>query len=151
MHKSDVWPTVTPQAVALFEAKVDRSAGQGGCHGFTAAVDRDGYGLFQFAGAQRKAHRFAWFLSTGVAVPFDMTIDHLCKNRSCVNPAHLDLVRAGQNTRRGNAPTMLGARRALCANGHEFDSTRSGGRYRKCRTCQRDHQAAYRARLAARA
>lgn len=151
MNKSDIWPQVTLRALALFEAKVDRSAGVSGCHIFGAARDRDGYGLFHFADAQRKAHRFAWFVSIGTAVPFDMTVDHLCKNRACVNPAHLDLVRHGQNVRRGNAPTMLAARRDRCVNGHEFDGTRSGGRYRKCKTCQRDQQAAYRERLAARA
>lgn len=73
-----------------------------GCWEWTSAIDTYGYGVFQLARPKRqtvKAHRISYGLLVS-KVPDDMTIDHLCKNKKCVNPSHLEVVTASENSRR---------------------------------------------------
>lgn len=55
-----------------------------------------------------RAHRAAWEWLTGEPVPEHMVLDHLCLNKACVNPAHLEIVTASENSRRGNRHASLG-------------------------------------------
>lgn len=68
------------------------------------------------------------------------TLDHLCRNRACVNPAHLEEVSHHENMLRGTAPAANNARMTHCVNGHPLvdgnlyrASTRPGARY--CKIC----------------
>lgn len=81
---------------ARFMAKVDQS---GDCWLWTAHVNADGYGVFRFDGQMGGAHRFAWRLLVG-EVPDGMELDHLCRVRHCVNPAHMEVVTHAENVRR---------------------------------------------------
>lgn len=88
-----------------------------GCWLWTAYVDRKGYGVFGIN--QRtlvKAHRYSYELHVG-PIPEGLQLDHLCRVRHCVNPAHLEPVTNQENVIRGNA-----ARPKLthCKHGHEF-------------------------------
>jgi len=78
-----------------------------------------GYGRFTWyvGGAQRFTgpHRVAYTLLVG-AIPDGLTIDHLCRNRCCVNPAHLEPVPLNENIRRG-AASRLFERGGLCRAG----------------------------------
>jgi hypothetical protein len=58
-----------------------------------------------------RAHRFAYELLVG-PIPEGLVIDHLCRNRRCVNPAHLEPVTAEENWRRGDAPSAISTRGA---------------------------------------
>jgi hypothetical protein len=72
------------------------------CWNWTSAIDSYGYGVFQLAYPKRqtvKAHRVSYELSIA-KIPQDMTIDHLCLNKKCVNPSHLEVVTASENGRR---------------------------------------------------
>lgn len=109
---------------------------------------RTGYGRFSIT--RRKAvpaHRFAYELLVG-KVPDGLTLDHLCRNRACVNPAHLEPVTGRVNTLRGIGLTAINARKTHCLRGHEY--TPENTRYRpdgsrRCWECHRIHDARARA------
>lgn len=75
-----------------------------GCHLWTGALDSKGYGMFWVGSAsqpRQKAHRVA-FLAAGGVIPAGMQIDHKCRVRCCVNPAHLEAVTCRENIVRGH-------------------------------------------------
>lgn len=91
------------------------------------------------------AHRVSWLLHGG---DFNrgMVIDHKCRNRSCVNPAHLREVTHQFNTLIGESIQAMNAKKTHCKRGHEFtpENTRTSGRSRSCRACQREHMRKWR-------
>ena len=95
-----------------------------------AIAAQTGYGTL----GMRYAHRISYELHVG-PIPPGMTIDHLCRNRPCVNPAHLEVVTLAENIRRAG----ILRRQDTCKRGHSFtDPTnlyhRSDGS-RMCRSC----------------
>lgn len=111
-----------------------------GCWLWMMALGSDGYGRISIRGRTRLAHRASWEAHRG-AIPVAMVIDHLCRNRSCVNPDHLRVTTIGENVRCGNGPTGQHLRATHCIRGHAFDAintyryARTG--WRRCRECQR--------------
>ena len=70
------------------------------CWNWIGAIDSYGYGVFQLAYPKRqtvKAHRVAYQTHYNKTIPNDMTIDHLCFNKKCVNPSHMEVVTASVN------------------------------------------------------
>lgn len=130
-----------------FWSKVDKS---GDCWEWIASR-QFGYGRFRFNGGPVGAHRVAWLLLRG-AIPAGMTLDHLCRNRGCVNPDHLEVVTRGENVLRGEGVTAREARQTTCVNGHVLappNIYRCNGKGRICRTCKLANVARYQARRAA--
>jgi len=70
------------------------------CWSWIGSLGPDGYGRFKFRGRNLLAHRLAWALHWDFALEGQLTIDHLCAHRSCVNPAHLERVTHHENIRR---------------------------------------------------
>lgn len=99
-----------------------------------------GYGQTWDGVTVRLAHRVSWVLWHREQIPADMTIDHLCRERRCVNPHHLQLLTNKENARmNGNAI------KTHCKRGHEFagDNVRIDGKgHRRCMACQAIHNAA---------
>ena len=81
----------------------------------------DGYGIVSYKGKSRKAHRVSYELEHGTE-PVNV-VDHLCKNRLCVNPKHLEDVTKKENNLRGDSFSGKFARRTHCGEGHPFDES----------------------------
>lgn len=122
---------------------------QSGCWEWTGATankqDKWVYGILSVGGRLKMAHRVVWELVRG-QIPKKMQLDHLCRNTRCVNPAHLEIVNAKENIRRGNAAR---GRKKVCVNGHELTGANvydgPDGR-RECVLCRKNDWVAYRER-----
>lgn len=132
-----------------FWSKVDKD-GPGGCWEWTAGKDWDGYGIFHESHRRsRRAHRYAYELLVG-PIPEGLTTDHLCRNRGCVNPTHLELVTPVENVMRGESDAAKNARKGTCKAGHPLSGpnlsiyARDGSRV--CLECRRRTSVAYRKR-----
>jgi hypothetical protein len=133
----EVGPTAEEPLEDRFWAKV--TEGPNGCWAWTAARGRDGYGKFYMAGAMRQAHRVAYELAVGM-IPPGLDLDHLCRNRACVNPAHLEPVTRRENLMRGPTIPAAHAAKTHCPRGHAYTGTNlyvTASGTRKCRACHR--------------
>lgn len=121
----------------------------GGCWEWTGYRIHNGYGLTWLSGRKMLAHRAAYTLAVG-AIPAGRVLDHLCRNRACIRPDHLEAVTIRTNTMRGDTIPARHAARTHCLRGHQYtpDNTTTRAGYRRCRTCLREHVRAQRARKA---
>lgn len=120
-----------------FWAKVDRR-GSDDCWEWTASKCRLGYGQVKINYRHLLAHRVAYELVRG-PIPEGLCLDHLCRNRGCVNPSHLDPVTHRENVLRGKGFATSQLRKTHCIRGHEFtpENTLVSMNRRTCRACNR--------------
>lgn len=107
-----------------------------GCWLWTRAYDGPGYGRLLVGGRKTGAHRLSYEAFVGSIGP-GLQVDHLCRNRACVNPSHLEVVTSRINTLRGQGPSAQHARKATCRRGHPYSGANlrvwAGRRY--CHAC----------------
>ena len=115
----------------------------GDCLAWVGGITSNGYGIMRKTGegpSMRYAHRVAYELEHG-PIPVGMEIDHLCRNRKCVEPTHLEAVAPIENWRRGNSLSAQRARMDSCDRGHQYTSDNTYYRLdsgtRMCRACSR--------------
>ena len=112
---------------------------ESGCWVWLNYCDKKGYAKF----GRELAHRVSYELFKG-PIGRGLTIDHLCRVHSCVNPDHLEVVTHQVNIRRSDSPSAQNARKTHCIKGHElvgeniyWETTRRGLKKRHCWVCMR--------------
>lgn len=105
-----------------------------GCFEWGGSRTTEGYGRIQISRHERRAHRVAYELLVG-PIPAGLQLDHLCRNRACVNPDHLEPVSSRVNTLRGVGVSAVNARKVACPRGHTSFKTVSTTGERYCPTC----------------
>lgn len=132
-----------PRLPARFWAKVEVQAN--GCWLWTASLTATGYGRFGVGRRSERAHRVS-YQALVAEIPEGSELDHLCRNRACVNPVHVEPVTHRINLLRGDGVPGRNARVTHCPNGHAYDEAntrweRDG--HRRCRACERRHHRRY--------
>lgn len=110
-----------------------------GCWEWSGRIDRGGYGTFSVRGRKTLAHRSAYELMFE-PIPAGKHLDHLCRNRRCCNPLHLEPVSCRENLLRGDTFQARNAAKTHCPAGHEYTPDNTylypDGR-RRCIACRR--------------
>ncbi len=120
------------------EEKIERVT-ESGCWIWIGSMFSKGYGQIWREGKLKYAHRVSYEIHVG-QIPEGLELDHLCRNRCCVNPSHLEPVTHKENLRRGFGLMARQSRQTHCLRGHEF-SEENTHRYktrRVCKKCSKD-------------
>ena len=109
-----------------------------GCWLWDGNWSGSGYGRVKIAKTRRCAQAHTMVYELLVApVPTGLVLDHLCRNRCCVNPEHLEPVTEQVNILRGTGQSARNARKTVCPQGHPLVDVYRVGNTRKCRVCQK--------------
>lgn len=121
--------------------------GENGCWNFTGYLQPKGYGTIQIGRKNTTAHRAMYEAIYG-ELPDDLVVDHLCRNRACVNPMHLEPVSIRENNLRSPiSKATVNGQKTHCPRGHEYtpentrlQKSRTGGvkPLRSCKECRRE-------------
>lgn len=118
------------------------------CWLWTGSIRPNGYGKLTTPDATLSAHRAVYEMVRG-PIPPGLDLDHLCRVRHCVNPAHLEPVTRRENLLRGATIPAAHASREQCRKGHPLDGFKRTEGARYCKTCHRERQRARRLRKGA--
>jgi hypothetical protein len=125
-------PESVQQLQDRFWPKVDQTDS---CWVWQGSYTNQGYGTIRTNRKANLAHRLAYIWCVG-PIPDGLTIDHLCRNRGCVRPDHLEPVTAAENVQRGAKSRWS----PKCPHGHlrsDHEVTSRSGK-KRCKTCERE-------------
>lgn len=133
---------------SLFLRFADNVMIDDGCWEWAGGRSRNGYATVNAGGSKGAtllAHRVGYELLVA-PIGGGMVLDHLCRNRGCVRPDHLEPVTQRENILRGTGLAAINAQKTHCDQGHEFSeaNTRVNNGHRHCRICVREKQRRYR-------
>lgn len=143
MKKTIQIPEMTNRQINLLFSKINTDSGLDGCWNWTGCTDKDGYGHVRINKRSYRVHRVIATFRFG-QLPDGLVIDHTCRNTSCCNPIHLEVVTNRENVCRGSAGNLNSSRTRgtvdeCCPHGH--DRSKFGYLDRRgwicCRAC--DH------------
>lgn len=120
----------------------------GGCWIWVGSIANTGYGQWKDNGRPMSAHRWAYEFMVG-PVPDGLQLDHLCRNRACVNPWHLEPVTIRVNLLRGDTLAAANVAKTHCPQGHPYDDANtyiSATGNRSCVECGRVRSREYQRR-----
>lgn len=132
----------TPQqgdAEARFFGKIEKPNGDDGCWIWHGSKNSRGYGRF-YPGRPLPsvyAHRWSYERFVG-RIPAGLQIDHLCRVKHCVNPAHLEPVTARENMHRADSPSIVASRTGKCQRGHDLPDFPDRQGKRRCLVCHQE-------------
>lgn len=116
------------------------------CWNFTGHISKSGYGKLRIKNKVVYAHRYYYENLKG-KIPQNLQLDHLCRNRSCVNPDHLEIVDSKTNTMRSPiAIASINLKKIKCKNGHDYNKKNTlwiktkTGKGRVCLICKRSRE-----------
>lgn len=139
MTNFDILDYFDSHRLHLFWIKVQPPSFIGECWQWTGSKNKYGYGTFNTRVKTFFAHRAVYQFLIG-KIPKGLELDHLCKNRSCVNPYHLEAVTHRTNIMRGDSPHAKNSRHTHCPKGHLLEGSnllkyRLKDGHRVCREC----------------
>lgn len=130
---------IRPTSRERFESKIHKTAD---CWEWGGTIYNTGYGKFTVGKKAFLAHRYSYELYVG-EVPEGLVIDHLCRNRRCVNPDHLEPVTNEENLFRGLGYRIMNGMDDSCIRGHKYTEENTywppNGGGMRCRTCAREY------------
>ena len=110
-----------------------------GCWIGLGTANGNGYTSIRISGKKHYVHRLSYEVHVG-PIPQGLVIDHLCRNRACFNPEHLEPVSNEENIARGESPPAQNARKVRCPHGHDYTLGADGTR--RCLVCRRERRIA---------
>lgn len=132
---------LTPELFKRFMAKV-RVNPETGCWVWMGACNNIGYGNMWVRGRSAVAHRISYCHHVG-PIPDGLDLDHLCRVRNCVNPAHLEPVTRRENILRGTGPQVAAEKnwaKTHCTRGHPYSGDNlyfdAKNKKRQCHACR---------------
>ena len=141
------WEVIAAGVVERFWARVVPEPNTG-CWLWSGSFFPEGYALLSVDTRPVGAHRISFQIAGGELI-HGMHLDHLCRNRWCVNPDHLEQVSPRENTRRGHSPSAILSVSGVCSKGHPLSGANvrvwtrksTGRQHRLCKSCHRERAA----------
>jgi len=127
---------ISPQDLARFYSKIKFNK-ETWCWDWVGTTLQRGYGHFSIKRKIWRSHRLSFAIHKGELIE-GLTLDHLCRNRACCNPEHLEQVTSKVNILRGESVSAKNAKKTHCPQGHEYDEQNtyvSPTNGRSCRKC----------------